>query len=68
MLRQGCTAAEGVETDAQFTILQDLGCDVMQGYLLGRPVPAGLVLGNLGGKGFATRPGRQPREAVALIA
>ena len=32
--------AEGVETEQQRTILQALDCDVMQGYLLGRPLPA----------------------------
>ena len=31
--------AEGVETDAQRQFLQDSGCQVLQGYLLGRPVP-----------------------------
>lgn len=32
------TVAEGIETPAQRTILQDLGCDVGQGYLFSRPV------------------------------
>lgn len=32
--------AEGVETPAQHTILHDLGVDLMQGYLFGRPEPA----------------------------
>jgi EAL domain-containing protein (putative c-di-GMP-specific phosphodiesterase class I) len=32
--------AEGVETEAQLTLLHELGCDTAQGYLLGRPVPA----------------------------
>lgn len=31
--------AEGVETEAQLEALLDLGCDLAQGYLLGRPVP-----------------------------
>ena len=32
--------AEGVETEAQQSFLAGLGCDALQGYLLGRPVPA----------------------------
>ena len=32
--------AEGVETEVQLERLQQLGCPVVQGYLLGRPVPA----------------------------
>ncbi len=32
--------AEGVETDTQQGFLTDLGCDALQGFLLGRPVPA----------------------------
>jgi len=31
--------AEGVETEAELRFLADLGCDEIQGYLLGRPVP-----------------------------
>ncbi|WP_042298354.1 putative bifunctional diguanylate cyclase/phosphodiesterase [Paraburkholderia bannensis] len=31
---------EGVETEAQCKALRELGCNVMQGYLFGRPVPA----------------------------
>ncbi|AZY49154.1 bifunctional diguanylate cyclase/phosphodiesterase [Bordetella avium] len=32
--------AEGVETEAQRQKLTELGCDVLQGYLVGRPAPA----------------------------
>ncbi|AMM16837.1 hypothetical protein AX768_22560 [Burkholderia sp. PAMC 28687] len=32
--------AEGVETDAQQDLLTRLGCDSLQGFLLGRPMPA----------------------------
>jgi diguanylate cyclase len=35
--------AEGVETEQQLRSLQELGCDAVQGYLLGRPVPASQV-------------------------
>ncbi len=36
----GNVVAEGVETEAEARVLRELGCDEMQGYLLGRPQPA----------------------------
>ncbi|MEP6559532.1 MAG: bifunctional diguanylate cyclase/phosphodiesterase [Nakamurella sp.] len=33
------TIAEGVETDEQFRALQEIGLELVQGYLTGRPVP-----------------------------
>lgn len=33
------TVAEGVETEAQRYILQNLGCDSFQGYLVSKPIP-----------------------------
>src|SRR5260221_10138000 len=32
--------AEGVEDDDQLRLLRELGCDQIQGYLVGRPMPA----------------------------
>lgn len=45
--------AEGVEDHATLQVLEDTGCDIVQGYLLGRPMPAHQVGGWL-----AARPGR----------
>ncbi|EJN39477.1 diguanylate cyclase (GGDEF) domain-containing protein [Pseudomonas sp. GM84] len=39
--------AEGVETDGQQDFLTRLGCDSLQGYLLGQPVPAEQFMNNL---------------------
>ncbi len=35
-----CCVAEGVETNGQLKVLEDLGCSIIQGYLIARPMPA----------------------------
>jgi EAL domain-containing protein (putative c-di-GMP-specific phosphodiesterase class I) len=35
--------AEGIETHGQLEQLHELGCDLGQGYLLGRPAPAAAI-------------------------
>ena len=34
---------EGVETKQQLELIREMGCDIAQGYLLGRPAPALMV-------------------------
>lgn len=34
------TTAEGVETEEQFAVLQEIGCTQVQGYLFAKPKPA----------------------------
>jgi predicted signal transduction protein with EAL and GGDEF domain len=71
--------AEGVETQAQVDLLQSLGCNTVQGFLLGRPVPADATA-KLLREGVAGAPNPaadtdsawgaivQPRSAAALRA
>jgi EAL domain-containing protein (putative c-di-GMP-specific phosphodiesterase class I) len=35
--------AEGVETEDERDALREIGCDLMQGYLFGKPAPAFVV-------------------------
>jgi len=37
------TVAEGVETEGQMTALVEVGCDAVQGFLLGRPAPPAAI-------------------------
>lgn len=34
------TIAEGIETEEQFACVKEVGCEQVQGFLMGRPVPA----------------------------
>ncbi|MEN6078857.1 bifunctional diguanylate cyclase/phosphodiesterase [Chromobacterium piscinae] len=43
------TVAEGVETEQQAQILEELGCDALQGYWLSRPMPADALAARLAG-------------------
>jgi EAL domain-containing protein (putative c-di-GMP-specific phosphodiesterase class I) len=56
--------AEGVETEEQLQLLTDLGCPQVQGYLLGRPMPAEKVQGVLG-KPWGNRPARASDRGAA---
>jgi EAL domain-containing protein (putative c-di-GMP-specific phosphodiesterase class I) len=56
--------AEGVEDEASYRILADLGCDAAQGYHLGRPQPAAEIAA--GGRRF--RPARRPRSSRSRAA
>jgi diguanylate cyclase (GGDEF)-like protein len=55
--------AEGVETEAHLTLLQKQGCDEIQGYLVGRPVPAERFVEHLTRKRAAAAPApKRPRS------
>jgi EAL domain-containing protein (putative c-di-GMP-specific phosphodiesterase class I) len=41
--------AEGVETETQLRILEELGCDRAQGFLIARPVSAATLMSGLDG-------------------
>ncbi|WP_074118146.1 EAL domain-containing protein [Bradyrhizobium sp. AS23.2] len=47
--------AEGVETEIQLAHLRRLGCDSVQGYLLGRPMPAEEMAAQLRGNAASLR-------------
>ena len=54
--------AEGIETEEQFELLREQGCDVGQGYLLGMPVPPSQAI-SFCAPGLA--PGTPERTALA---
>lgn len=52
--------AEGVETENQATLLRAAGCEVVQGYLFGRPAPLKVELGEV-------RPAFEAREPARIV-
>ncbi len=57
--------AEGVETEGQRDMLELLGCDCLQGFLLGRPLPADgfeALLQSVAARGFLA----SPRDAAPV--
>ncbi|WP_332657754.1 putative bifunctional diguanylate cyclase/phosphodiesterase [Brevundimonas sp.] len=50
--------AEGVETPTALALLQGMGCDMAQGYLIGRPVPIAALLERL------AVPARETKAAI----
>jgi diguanylate cyclase (GGDEF)-like protein/PAS domain S-box-containing protein len=52
--------AEGVETQEQLGFLADVGCDVVQGYFIGKPLPIGQYAARVGrGGGNTLEPARK---------
>ncbi|MDP2803716.1 MAG: EAL domain-containing protein [Phreatobacter sp.] len=64
--------AEGVETDEQASLLTELGCGQLQGYLFGRPSPeadlAGLVLADFQAGQAPVKPRRADRPGLTVSA
>ena len=56
------TVAEGVETEEVAALLRELGCDIGQGWLFGRPVPAHRITALL------AVPGETTETATTLVA
>ncbi|WP_213741668.1 EAL domain-containing protein [Bradyrhizobium sp. dw_411] len=51
--------AEGVETQEQLGFLADVGCDAVQGYYIGRPLPIGQYAALVGNNDGAVKPARK---------
>ncbi|MBQ1604552.1 MAG: EAL domain-containing protein, partial [Lachnospiraceae bacterium] len=62
------TLAEGVENKEQINFLQEIGCEKMQGYHFGKPLPLEEAISNILGKnvGFETREHAGFYDAVGL--
>jgi predicted signal transduction protein with EAL and GGDEF domain len=62
------TIGEGVETDEQLGMLRERGCTEVQGYLLGRPMPANEVQGFIRRHLHDRLVTQDSGDAVALVA
>jgi len=51
--------AEGVETPTALALLRGMGCDMAQGYLIGRPMPLTALIERLDGPAVGTRTAAQ---------
>lgn len=63
--------AEGVETEAQLSVLRDIGCHLTQGFLLSRPLAVGDLIHSFPGGALpapARKLGLPPANAVPLHA
>ena len=62
------TLAEGVENNEQISFLREIGCEKMQGYHFGKPLPLEEAVSNILGKnvGFETREHAGFYDAVGL--
>ncbi len=59
--------AEGIETESQFGQLNEMGCDLGQGFLLAPPLTAEQAEALLGGASWRERPSRAPAPAPSEI-
>jgi diguanylate cyclase (GGDEF)-like protein/PAS domain S-box-containing protein len=59
------TIAEGIEDSKCLMLLRDLGCDLAQGYYLGRPAPIDLLLTEPGRLSVPQRSGTVPLQRQA---
>ncbi len=50
------TVAEGIETDAQRSVLRDLGCQLGQGFLYAKPLDASAIAGAMSTLGLGEEP------------